>query len=112
MNKTVWRLNTGKGVPDDLGSKFFMHEIINKTSELYEAFDELWSIESQGLYNIIAYQTNRTKPAKYFSLVCEECMGYGCDIDLSDEGWPPIDGTTCHSCGGIKKHLSKIEEKS
>lgn len=67
MKKPVWRLNTGKGVPSDLGGQamYFNGEI--STIDIEDRLSSwLRTIESQ--YNsddIYAYQTNRTKGSKH-----------------------------------------------
>ena len=113
MNKTVWRINTKHTIPNDLGDRLMIASgTVRNTRKGCLGFGDLknhrWGIWNHNS-DIHAYQTNRTKPAKYFSSVCEECMGYGCEIDWYNESCPPIDGTTCYSCEGRKRHLSKIE---
>lgn len=65
--KPIWRMNTGNGVPSD----YSFVNVLYQEGELYSDYDRIrqvtkpcdWVIE-EGHYNIIAYQTTRTREAK------------------------------------------------
>lgn len=75
--KPVWRVNTGQGVPSDLGD-FSMYRDLNilGTSGLDRKIDRVWFTRGNDL-DIIAYQTTRTRKAKYERVGCTECEGKG-----------------------------------
>ena len=74
-NKPVWRLNTGDGVPSDLKFK-----IISKTlrfghaSEAHKSNDDFWILNGEDELTVYAYETNRTREAKYEQVECKECI--------------------------------------
>lgn len=79
LMKPVWRMNTGSGVPGD----YSFLNLLFQEGELYSDWDrtrqmhepEDWVIKD-GHNNIIAYayQTKRTKPAKYEKVECGNCI--------------------------------------
>lgn len=72
MMKPVWRLNTGIGVPDDLGELLIMAsddvDMVMSSTPFNEDSNfkhiENWKCRAEW-WEIYAYQTTRTKPAKY-----------------------------------------------
>ena len=79
MEKPVWRINTGNGVPSDFksgflymdGSLFFCNDVATMP-EIYFSLEADYS-ES----DVSAYETNRTKAAKFERVECEYCKGCG-----------------------------------
>lgn len=62
--KPVWKLNSGDGVPNDLGEEVFISDFVGiRGSGDLKNWDGYWSIQDD--MNIDFYQTNRTKPSKY-----------------------------------------------
>lgn len=71
MEKPVWRMNTGNGVPSDLGS-FVLYEKATKADKVegyHFNHDDKWLIKNY--MDIYAYKTTRTKPAKYRGVKCK-----------------------------------------
>lgn len=78
MQKTVWRVNKGGGVPIDFKAGVFMFDGVKRFSKIYAIDDVLWTIESEpSSYCIYAYETNRTREAKYTRVECEYCESKG-----------------------------------
>jgi len=75
--KPVWRINTGNGVPSDAASNpkvLFLCGWLSRGITPAEDWDWLGSGSAT---SIKAYETNRTKPAKYDRVVCGACCGLG-----------------------------------
>jgi hypothetical protein len=79
--KPVWRINTGAGVPSDLGD-----EVVLKSGKHRKTRDHNFGVgdlrdgrwDKTGIgSDIYAYQTTRTKAAKYHRVQCDWCVsGY------------------------------------
>lgn len=63
--KPVWRLNLGKGIPNDLGSEsMYCDGSVMPTSDIDRMMDGVWHIEGIDCLDIYAYRTTRFKLAK------------------------------------------------
>ncbi len=78
--KPVWRMNTGNGVPSDLGDEALFTDISTCKTEVsmiegYISYirrhNEVWDIYE--IAPITAYQTTRTKKTKYEQVECFKC---------------------------------------
>lgn len=107
--KPVWRVNTGNGVPSDFdgGSIVYMDGCL--ITSFGNSKDPEYFVLTGNDCNIAAYQTNRTKEAKYEKDACDECLGSGNEINWDDENCLPIDETTCQSCEGRATCYFNIE---
>lgn len=106
MLKPVWRMNKGRGVPSDFESpskiltrkQYGVSVITNAQTPA-----ETWAWDSFYLRSpvISAYQTNRTKAAKFEQVECDSC----------DEGTWYISGgyhTKCQQCNGTGRMVRRI----
>lgn len=80
--KPVWRMNTGK-VPVDLGKELIFNDMTIRGGDTSRAIPKSWR-EDPIYWELspykddlcfYAYQTTRTKAAKYELVDCEECLG-------------------------------------
>lgn len=75
MQKPVWRMNSGNPPPKD--DSLYPYKIacanggISKASMCVD-----WSLQDQP-DDVVAYQTNRTRKAKYERVECDVCRGLG-----------------------------------
>jgi len=96
--KPVWRMNTGKGVPEDLGEWVVYEKNQNATPVKsvhllpYVWHPEAFSRNKRHLRKIYAYETARTKEAKYRMTACE------CVLQLSKCGIS--ENMICLKCKG------------
>lgn len=64
--KPVWRMNTGRDIPIDLGGKIIYGDGEVLQADLIDiGLIEIWLLDDIVNLNVIAYETTRTKPAKY-----------------------------------------------
>lgn len=107
--KPVWRMNTGNEVPSDLGDKI-MHEGLEVEIETTERLKHplVWMKYGDG-NNVIAYQTNRTKEAKYKRVECEGCDGLGFATDFNGGEVTIYEDETCPDCNGKGYQLERIK---
>ena len=101
MLKPVWRMNAGNGVPSDLGRQVLSIEgVIYCPAEQNRLKNKsIWEHDQVNKVKpfVYAYQTNRTKAAKYERKDCLFCSV----VDLSD-------GVVCSDCSGKGYTLEKI----
>lgn len=106
MNKQVWRMNSGAGVPSDakrFGEVVFYggeHDKLDSEPEEY-----YWHID-ECEPDIIAYETNRTREAKYERVECDVCFGRG-DLELHSVLNTSAD--VCRKCNGKGYRLEMVE---
>lgn len=98
-DKPVWRLNTGRGVPSDRAGEsavLYARGVLSETG--YNNYN--WSLVDEDCYPIVAYQTTRTRRAKYEKCHC--CNGEG-----FFRGFLFIDGLLerCAYCNGSGRGL-------
>lgn len=101
--KPVWRMNTEEKVPSDLGSRILVSgESFSEGSSLHHVKNhirrdsEVWN--KSDIIPIIAYQTNRTKKAKYQKVDCRSCKGEGKKV-VNHLTCPAL--TVCARCKGL-----------
>lgn len=105
MNKPVWRMNSGLGVPSDSHTSLevlFDNGAIRHmrmSPELYH-----WGLDMPECY-IAAYKTNRTRKAKYESIPCPFCVGLSALI-LRVNG---DHVNYCPHCNGKGYRLDRVE---
>lgn len=108
--KPVWRMNSGAGVPSDLGG-FVLYEGAAKSEKVqgyHFNHNDKWLIKNY--MDIAAYQTTRTKAARYERVECAYCCGTGHDgwLDTAvDKFIEYID--ICQHCNGKGYTLEKIK---
>ncbi len=75
--KPVWRMNTGNGVPSDFKSRFlYMDGSLFFCDDVATMPDIYFSLEvDYSESDVSAYETNRTKAAKYEREECYVCGG-------------------------------------
>lgn len=100
--KPVWRMNTGNGVPSDYAGGKIFHSFsgLMKGGQAFFYHSYLRDIDMDGR-DVIAYQTNRTKAAKYERVDCD-----------CDEGTIHLKGgyhTKCGLCNGKGYTLEAIK---
>lgn len=108
--KPVWRMNRGEGVPSDLGgsSMYFDGEVL----DVYP-FDRdnsmIWDIIDRDSNEMCAYQTTRTRAAKFERVKCDDCHGYG---EVIHEYRGPTRyhqfTETCNKCSGTGRMTRRI----
>lgn len=89
--KPVWRVNSGNGVPSDLGKKvMFTDGVLSEPWDSDFTDNRQWKLTDNNPANYSAYQTTRTKAAKYKRVECRECW----------DGWYYEDGMEkpCYRC--------------
>lgn len=98
MLKPVWRMNTGDVVPSDLGDKILFTDLTVRSgipkSWMEFFYWELSPYETD--LRFYAYETNRTKAAKYERVECCECKGMGASFRTIRQ-----ELTECRNCDGM-----------
>ena len=103
--KEVWRVNNNNGVPSDLGGfVFYLDGWKGWPLESAIKFDDCWRVDGKASREIYAYQTNRTREAKYELVDCDKCYGTG-DYKSSDGR----KSYRCPSCNGKGHTLEPIK---
>lgn len=102
MEKQVWRVNAGQGVPSDLGDGLLFGDgQLGALTGDFENNRNLWifaaAVSHENL-DITAYQTNRTRKAKYERVECMHCDGHRDIVGVSK----------CARCNGKGWRLVKI----
>ncbi len=97
--KPVWRVSIGNPPPKD--DSLYPYKIACANGNISKASMCVdWSLQDQP-DDVVAYQTTRTKPAKYERIDCGECDG--------TESWNQvIGGTNCTNCNGKGYRLEHI----
>lgn len=103
--KPVWRMNTEEKVPSDLGD-YVAHfgglvcngsVTILATESYIRKYNFHW--QNDDIMPVIAYQTNRTKKAKYQKVRCDLCLGRGKHFDPNPERGNDLICPTCQGHG-------------
>jgi hypothetical protein len=101
MNKPVWRMNTGNGVPSDLGDYFIFKSgdirEINKNNRARLSSLSMF-VNAGCALDIVAYQTTRTREAKYERVRCKCCGGIGVLPEPIKTG--DFTSIFCYTCNG------------
>lgn len=101
MDKPVWRVNSGAGVPSDLGDMImFANGALSKPWFADFIADGQWFLTGKPS-DYAAYQTNRTRKAKYERVECGECDYTGVICNYSDE----VECPYCYGKGYILKPI-------
>lgn len=101
--KPVWRMNTGRGVPSDLGGRI----LYSNGLEVWTKSGHWYCPDSWGLFSgvhIHAYQTTRTKAAKHERMECGVCDGDGFYLGENSRV-----ERTCKTCNGKGYRLEAIK---
>jgi DnaJ-class molecular chaperone len=93
MLKPVWRMNTGNGIPSDLGCEVFISEF--GVRQFTDLKDECYWVKKDKDINIDFYQTNQSKATKFERVECGECKGMGASFRAIRQ-----DLTECRDCHG------------
>lgn len=108
--KPVWRMNTGCGVPSDVTRRpkvLFSGGILGGFAS---ASHLEWSNPDIINNIVVAYQTNRTKAAKYELVDCEECLGgYEGSFDPSGAMGYMQSTNKCKNCNGKGYRLEAVK---
>lgn len=106
--KPVWRMNTGRGVPSDLGSDFIFGDGEPKGRSPL-AVSCVWDLKGD-MMDIIAYQTTRTKAPKFERVECDCCLCTGNELGIEVESGGIIQyGTKCPHCNGKSYRLEAVK---
>lgn len=105
--KPVWRMNTGNRVPvsfqdcseviltKDKNSVCRLSNMVKRTDPQGNAYLEVGQYWSEKAY---AYQTTRTKAAKYERVMCKSCVGTGSNIFC--------DCSKCNGTGTVRRKIN------
>lgn len=99
--KPVWRVNMGIEPKDSFGMAFVRGE---EEPHGDEGWTWNWELEPDFDEPVIAYQTTRTKAAKYRDIECKSCEGEG--RRFGEKGI--LEGD-CQHCSGKGHNLEKIK---
>jgi hypothetical protein len=106
MEKPVWRMNTGSGVPKDYNGLAYTPKGSKKMDDFPNNWsrDRLWTLNGHR-EDIYAYQTNRNRQSKFHRVQCDWCVnGYEltgistCDV--------------CRKCEGHGFYWERIKKRS
>ena len=105
MEKPVWRVNTGNGVPSDLGNLIVYGDgVIVPNDRDYSSNIFLWEPNDFKCCNIAIYQTTRTRKAKYEKVECGYCKGAGVLYHEEESN----DNLKCYCCNGKGYRLEAL----
>lgn len=108
QHKPVWRVNTVDGVPSDFGDVVLTDDGLVSSYSSSVSFIGFRRVE-YGDY-VEAYQTSRTKAAKYENVECKSCFGEGCQLGSDIESGGIVRcGATCPYCNGKGHTLERTK---
>lgn len=103
--KPVWRVNTGNGVPSDLGGEvLYMDGLVLVATECTRTEAAMWAIFEGSNASLAAYETTRTREAKYEKVECGYCEGDGVLYHEEESN----NNLKCYCCNGKGYRLEAL----